>query len=87
MHQTGAEYRNLAACAGYATRAIARRAVFRFRMPGSITAGAAYLTRLSLSTTEEDWSSEPAGPRSSLGEILWRPFRLAKKYRRENTNS
>jgi hypothetical protein len=68
--------------AGYATPAIARRALFRFRMPGSITAGAAYLTRLSLSTTEEDWSAETAGPRSSLGETLFRPFRLAKKYRR-----
>lgn len=68
--------------AGYATPAIAHRALFRFRMPGSITAGAAYLTRLSLSTTEEDWSTETAGPRSSLGDVLSRPFRLAKKYRR-----
>jgi hypothetical protein len=72
--------------AGYAPPTIARRALFRFRMPGSITAGAAYLTRLSLSTTEEDWSTETAGSRSSAGEILSRPFRLAKKYRR-NSNS
>jgi hypothetical protein len=72
--------------AGYATPAIARRALFRFQMPGSITTGPAYLTRLSLSTTEEDWSTETAGLRSSLGEILWRPFRLAKKYRRSSNS-
>ena len=73
-------------CAGYATPAIAQRALFRFRMPGDISAGAAYLARLSLSTTEEDWSTETAGPRSSLGEILCRPLRLAKKYRRSSNS-
>ena len=69
-------------CAGYATPAIAQRALFRYRMPGNISAGATYLARLSFSTTEEDWSNETVGARSSIGETLFRPFRLVKKYRR-----
>jgi hypothetical protein len=66
---------------GHAAPQLARRAVFRFAMRGRLFAGAAYLIRLSFSTTEEDWSADGAAPRSRAVEILSRPFRLARKYR------
>jgi Uncharacterised nucleotidyltransferase len=68
--------------AGHAAPTIARRAMFRFRMRGSPLAGARYLTRLSFATTEEDWSAGVEA-RSRIAEILRRPFRLAKKHRRD----
>jgi hypothetical protein len=68
--------------AGYATPPIARRAKFRFRLHGRMLAGAAYLLRLSLTTTEHDWSTDEGAPRSRLGGFLHRPFRLVKKYDR-----
>jgi len=73
--------------AGYQAPPLAQRALFRLRMRGHLLAGARYLTRLSLSTTEEDWSPNAAKPSaaSSLRESLRRPFRLAKKYRRNPT--
>jgi hypothetical protein len=63
---------------------LAQRALFRFRMSGHLLDGARYLTRLSLSPTEEDWSADPGTPATSLRESLQRPFRLAKKYRRSS---
>lgn len=66
---------------GHAAPQLARRALFRFAMRGRLFAGAAYLMRLSFSTTEEDWSVDAAAPRSRAAEILSRPLRLAKKYR------
>lgn len=60
-----------------------QRALFRFRMRGQLLGGASYLTRLSLSTTEEDWSGDSQSANGSLIDSLRRPFRLAKKYRRE----
>jgi hypothetical protein len=68
--------------AGFAAPSILPRAFFRFAIRGNAIAGLGYLARLSLSTTEEDWSSESAAPRLRWAEILRRPFRLAKKYRR-----
>ena len=68
--------------AGYDPPPLAQRALFRLRMRGHLLAGARYLTRLSLSTTEEDWSRDPQSPAASISETLRRPFRLAKKYRR-----
>jgi hypothetical protein len=68
---------------GYAAPTMARRAAFRFRMRGRALDGVSYLTRLSFGTTEEDWSADVAAPRSRIAEILRRPLRLAKKYRRE----
>jgi hypothetical protein len=59
------------------------RALFRFRMRGRFLAGASYLTRLSLSTTEEDWTKSTESRRSGLTEAMRRPFRLARKYRRD----
>ena len=68
--------------AGFAAPSILPRAFFRFAIRGNAIAGLGYLARLSLSTTEEDWSPETSGPRLRWAEILGRPFRLAKKYRR-----
>jgi hypothetical protein len=68
--------------AGFAAPSILPRAFFRFAIRGNAIAGLGYLARLSLSTTEEDWSSESSAPRLRCAEILDRPFRLAKKYRR-----
>ena len=70
---------------GFASPPLARRALFRFRMPGRLLIGAAYLTRLSFSPTEDDWSADAQVPRSRLVEMLGRPFRLAKKYRNPNS--
>lgn len=61
---------------------LAQRALFRLRMRGPLFAGASYLTRLSLATTEEDWETNESTT-SALGETLRRPFRLARKYRRK----
>jgi Uncharacterised nucleotidyltransferase len=67
---------------GYAAPTIVQRAKFRFRMRGGAFAGAAYLARLTFATTEEDWSADAGATPYRLGEILRRPVRLAKKYRR-----
>jgi hypothetical protein len=68
--------------AGFAAPLILQRAFFRFAIRGNAIAGLGYLARLSLSTTEEDWSPESTAPRLRWVEMLGRPFRLAKKYRR-----
>jgi hypothetical protein len=67
--------------AGWASPGIGERAWFRFQMPGNVFSGAAYLARLSFSTTEDDWAPD-AGATSPFAEGLRRPFRLARKYRR-----
>jgi hypothetical protein len=66
---------------GFAAPPLAERALFRLRMPGRYFVGAAYLTRLSFSPTEDDWSADAQAPRSRVAEMLGRPFRLTKKYR------
>jgi len=68
--------------AGQEPPQLVQRAFFRLRMRGNLLDGARYLTRLSLSPTEEDWSADPEAPGTSLRESLQRPFRLAKKYGR-----
>jgi putative nucleotidyltransferase-like protein len=68
--------------AGNEPPALVQRALFRLQMRGRLLAGARYLTRLSFSTTEEDWSGDAGGAATSLRESLGRPFRLAKKYGR-----
>jgi hypothetical protein len=70
--------------AGQEPPQLVQRALFRLRMRGRLLDGARYLTRLSLSPTEEDWSAVPHAPGTSLREPLGRPFRLAKKYRRSS---
>jgi hypothetical protein len=64
-----------------------QRALFRFHMHGQLLAGAGYLTRLSFSTTEEDWSDDPNSAKGRLREALRRPFRLARKYRHDPGDS
>jgi hypothetical protein len=68
--------------AGFAAPSILPRMFFRLAIRGNAIAGLGYLARLSLSTTEEDWSSESTAPHLRWAGILRRPFRLAKKYRR-----
>ena len=68
--------------AGYAPPGLFGRAAFRMRMRGGVFAAPAYLLRLSLSPTEEDW--QPGGELSQnrFVDVLRRPFRLARKYGR-----
>jgi hypothetical protein len=60
------------------------RALFRLRMRGGLVAAPTYLLRLSLSPTEEDWQSGDEEKRPSFLNALRRPFRLARKYRRDS---
>jgi hypothetical protein len=70
--------------AGSAPPGILTRAIFRMRMRGGIFSGPAYLLRLSLSPTEEDWIEGAENKRYWLLDALRRPFRLARKYGRDN---
>jgi hypothetical protein len=63
---------------------IVERAAFRVKMRGGFWAGLAYLMRLSLSPTEEDWLADPETERSWLRDALDRPLRLAKKHGRNS---
>ena len=63
---------------------VLERALFRIRMRGNFVAGVAYLLRLSLSPTEEDWGPEGALSRPAIVEAVRRPFRLAKKHSRRS---
>jgi hypothetical protein len=68
--------------AGYAPPTLFKRARFRMRMRGGLFAGAAYLLRLSLSPTEEDWVEGAEDQRPWILDALQRPFRLLRKYGR-----
>ena len=63
---------------------ILQRAAFRMRMRGGLLAGAAYLLRLSLSPTEEDWTPGKEGNRPVFIDAISRPLRLAKKHSRRS---
>src|SRR2546425_893794 len=63
--------------AGWAPPSLFQRALFRMRMRGDFISGTAYLLRLSLSPTEEDWNADPEGKRHGILGALHRPFRLA----------
>jgi putative nucleotidyltransferase-like protein len=60
------------------------RAAFRLRMRGGLLSALAYLFRLSFSPTEEDWSESQPGSHRGFLDALRRPFRLARKYGRNN---
>jgi hypothetical protein len=62
-----------------------QRAAFRVQMRGRLFPGLAYLLRLSLTPTEEDWSPEEEGNHSPLMDAISRPVRLAKKYSRHSS--
>lgn len=70
--------------AGYAQPGLLGRAAFRLRMRGNLFAAPAYLLRLSLSPTEEDWQADGRVTNSLLLDALRRPFRLARKYSRHS---
>jgi len=67
--------------AGYAPPSLFERAVFRLRMRGGGFSAPAYLLRLSLAPTEEDWKPDAPEKRHGFLDALRRPFRLARKYR------
>jgi Uncharacterised nucleotidyltransferase len=60
------------------------RAAFRVRMRGGFLPGVAYLLRLSLSPTEEDWLAGAEEKRPRMLDAITRPFRLARKYGRND---
>ena len=64
--------------AGHRPPGLVARAGYRMEMAGGGAGGLAYLTRLSLSPTEDDW--EHGKRKSWIGEVLRRPFRLIRKY-------
>ena len=66
--------------AGLAPPPLRERALFRIRMAGGGVAGAAYLSRLSLAPTEEDWVEGEEHKRSWFWDAVRRPFRLFRKY-------
>jgi Uncharacterised nucleotidyltransferase len=66
--------------AGTAPPALPRRAKFRVDMAGGGLAGAAFLARLSLSPTQEDWTEGAGERRSWLWDAVRRPLRLFRKY-------
>jgi hypothetical protein len=66
--------------AGYLPPALLRRAMFRLKMGGGGLSGTAYLMRLSLSPTEEDWAEGRDERGSRIWEAIKRPFRLMRKY-------
>ena len=68
--------------AGHAPPALFERVAFRLRMRGGLLAAPAYLLRLSLSPTEEDWQADGEISDNRLLDTLRRPFRLARKYSR-----
>ena len=61
------------------------RAAFRVKMRGSLLPGLAYLLRLTLSPTEEDWTPEKEGSRPLFLDAISRPLRLAKKHARPSS--
>src|SRR6267378_4111770 len=68
--------------AGYAPPGLFERAAFRLRMHGGLLSAPAYLLRLSLSPTEEDWNDTGQANGHWLPDAVRRPFRLARKYGR-----
>jgi hypothetical protein len=66
--------------AGYAPPSLRGRAMFRMRVAGGGVSGLAYLMRLSLSPTEEDWEEDSEERGWWLWDAVRRPFRLLRKY-------
>jgi len=77
-----ASVRTWLTAAGKAPPTLFERAAFRLRMRGSGFTAPAYLLRLSLSPTEEDWKQGAPENRHGFLDALHRPFRLARKYSR-----
>jgi Uncharacterised nucleotidyltransferase len=58
------------------------RGMFRVKMRGGGFPGLAYLLRLSVSPTEEDWLVDSGSEKQDSMSAIERPFRLARKYGR-----
>ena len=69
--------------AGNAAPGLLERAAFRLRMRGGLLSAPAYLLRLSFSPTEEDWNNGQPGRYRGVLDAIRRPFRLARKYGRD----
>jgi len=69
---------------GNVSPTLLERAAFRLRMRGNGLFAPAYLLRLSLSPTEEDWQADGEISHNRLLDALRRPFRLARKYGHSN---
>ena len=67
---------------GHKQPGLFERAAFRLRMRGNGFSAPAYLLRLSLSPTEEDWNPTVPENRHGFFDAVRRPFRLARKYSR-----
>ena len=72
--------------AGYAPPGLFERAAFRLRMHGGLLSAPAYLLRLSLSPTEEDWNDAGQANGHWLLDAVRRPFRLVRKYGRRGNS-
>ena len=72
--------------AGYAPPGLFERAAFRLRMHGGLLSAPAYLLRLSLSPTEEDWNDTGQAKGRWFPDAVRRPFRLARKYGRRGNS-
>jgi hypothetical protein len=72
--------------AGYAPPGLFERAAFRLRMHGGLLSAPAYLLRLTLSPTEEDWNDTGQAKGHWLPDAVRRPFRLARKYARRGNS-
>jgi hypothetical protein len=70
--------------AGYQNPGLFERATFRLRMRGGLISAPAYLLRLLLSPTEEDWQESSEESHHRFLDVIRRPFRLARKYGRSN---
>jgi len=79
-----ASVRRWLAGAGHAPPTLFERAAFRLGMRGNRFFAPAYLLRLSLSPTEEDWKPGAPGNRHGFLDAVRRPFRLSRKYGRGN---
>lgn len=66
--------------AGYKPPPLIQRAMFRQKIGGGGLRGSAYLLRLSLSPTQEDWTEGNEERGSPVWEAIKRPFRLMRKY-------
>jgi hypothetical protein len=69
--------------AGAAAPPLVQRVLFRMRMRGGLFSAYAYLLRLSLSPTEDDWGEGAEGKGHWLFDAMRRPLRLARKHGRD----
>jgi hypothetical protein len=80
------QIKNRLASRGPRAIGVTERAIFRMKMRRGLLAGAAYLLRLSLSPTEEDWTPGREGNRPAFMDAVGRPLRLAKKHSRRSND-